>query len=87
MLDAGSDLTITPPSGWTLYTRANNGTGSFLSAIFYRVADGSEGSSYSYTLSSSVVGSVQTIRITGQDSTWEDATPTQNTGLSESMGY
>jgi hypothetical protein len=87
MLDAGSSLSITPPSGWTLYTRADNGTGSFLCAIFYRVADGSESGSYSYTLGSSVVGSAQTIRITGHDATWEDATPTQNTGLSESMGY
>lgn len=38
--DDGSGLAITPPSGWTLLFRNNNGSSSLLQAVYYRVADG-----------------------------------------------
>lgn len=81
--EGGSGESITPPSGWTLYNRVNNGASGHFIAIFYRVADGSESSTYTYTLGSSRVGSIQTLRITGHDSTWEDASPTSRSATTD----
>lgn len=46
----GSGITVTPPAGWTLIRRDNNGT-SLGNALYWRLAS-SEPASYSWTLSS-----------------------------------
>ncbi|MFZ6014785.1 MAG: peptidoglycan-binding protein [Patescibacteria group bacterium] len=49
-VNGGNGVTITPPSGWTLIRRTDNG-GNVVLASYYKVAGGSEPSSYTWTLS------------------------------------
>jgi hypothetical protein len=78
----GVPQTITWPSGWTqLYNQANGGN-NVQGAAAYRVADGSEGSTMTITLSgSSTVASVA-FRITGHDSAIAPQAGTVATGTS-----
>lgn len=50
-VDTGSSITITLLAGWTLLTR-NNNTTVLGQGIYYRVADGTEGSSFTWALTS-----------------------------------
>lgn len=47
-LEAGGGITFTLPSGWTLVSNYQNASANMTSAIAYKVAGGSEGSSYSF---------------------------------------
>jgi len=47
-INGGTGVTMTPPSGWTLIRRTDNGTSHSLFS-YYRVAGGSEFSSWSWT--------------------------------------
>ena len=51
-VSGGSATTITSPSGWTLIRRPDNSTTTSL-ATYYRVATGSEASSYAWTVGAS----------------------------------
>ena len=63
-----SVATLTPPSGWTLVRRTDNGT-ALGQAIYYRFAGGSEPTSYTWTFSSSTVAAGGIARYTGVDPT------------------
>ena len=64
----GTTTTITAPTGWRQLQQLNNGTNETL-AVFYRVADASDGSvtSYTFTLSSSVGVAGAILRYSGVD--------------------
>ncbi len=53
----GSDVTITPPSGWTLIRRTDSGT-SHAEAAYYKVAGASETATYTFTVASSTRWSI-----------------------------
>jgi len=63
-LDSGSNPTITFPSGWTQLFLTANGTSNELGA-WYRVADGTEGSTITVTTSTSQTTAHISYRITG----------------------
>lgn len=50
-VNGGTGITITPPSGWTLYTRQNQTT-SIGQGVYYLVAGASEPTNYSWTVTS-----------------------------------
>ncbi len=50
--NGGTNTTLTAPAGWTLISKTNNGSNVGV-ATYYKVAGGSETSSYSWTISSS----------------------------------
>ncbi len=52
-VDTGSSITITPPTGWTLVTRQNLTT-TVGQGVYYKVAGGSEPTSYAWTLTSCI---------------------------------
>lgn len=56
-LNGGSGITVTPPSGWTLLNRTNNTT-VLGQAIYYRIAGGSEPSTYTWTITSCFASAV-----------------------------
>jgi hypothetical protein len=62
----GSNVTITPPSGWTLVRRTNNST-SVGVATYRKIATSSEPSSYTWSLSPSSRASGGITRLTGVD--------------------
>ena len=62
----GTGETITPPAGWTLIERTDSGT-SFGIVTYYRVADGSEGASFTWTFSVATRSLGGIIRYTGVD--------------------
>ena len=82
----GTNTTIpTPPSGWTLITRTDNGTNVGL-ATYYHVATASEPSSYKWTFGSSAKASGGIIDYTGVNpSTPIDTTGTGGTGNSAAV--
>lgn len=80
-IDNGSGGTITPPSGWTLQFRTNNGSSAICHAVYYRIADGSETSTYTWTVTSGI-GCVQCFRVGGQDATFSDVANSGATGTS-----
>jgi len=47
----GTTITVTPPAGWTLILRTNNGT-SVGTATYYKVAGGAEPANYTWTTTS-----------------------------------
>jgi hypothetical protein len=49
----GSASTITPPAGWTLLRNSNNATVGARSAVYWRLADGTEPATYTWNLDSS----------------------------------
>ncbi len=82
----GSDDTITPPSGWTLILRTNNGTNNAL-ATYYHVVTGSEGSTFAWTLNYGSHGNRAgggILRYTGVDTSNPVDTSSGNTGTSAS---
>lgn len=85
VIDDGSRLEITPPSGWSLQWRNNQGSSTVLQAVYTRIATGSESGSYDYTIDLSSVCSVQTFRIGGQHSTYSDVTQSTNAGNSTTL--
>jgi hypothetical protein len=80
----GSAMSITVPDGtWSLIRRASNDDGNVIStAVYERVATGSEAGSYNWTLSpASGVTSWQAFAIYGQAPSYQNGgTPTANTG-------
>ncbi len=60
--DAGNNLDVDPLlSGWTLidaHIISISGNNEWGSALFYRIADGTEGSSFTFTLDADVDGAV-----------------------------
>lgn len=65
-VDGGSGNTITPPSGWTLELRTNDGTALAL-ATYYKLAGASEPADYTWTLSPSAGASGGIYAIIGAD--------------------
>jgi hypothetical protein len=66
-VNGGSGVTITPPSGWTLITRTNNGTNVGM-ASYRKFATASEPASYTWGFGASVVrASGGILRYTGVD--------------------
>ncbi|MCH8867979.1 MAG: hypothetical protein IID58_14160, partial [Proteobacteria bacterium] len=51
-VDGGTGISVTPPGGWTLIRRTDNGT-SIALASYYLVAGGSEPANYTFTISGS----------------------------------
>lgn len=60
----GSNVTITPPSGWTLVGRTNNST-SVGVATYRKIATSSEASSYTWSISPSARATGGIVRLTG----------------------
>lgn len=50
-INGGTGITVTPPAGWTLLLRTNSTT-VLGQAVYFRVADGSEGASFTFTVTS-----------------------------------
>lgn len=69
---SSASLTITPPSGWTLiYSSSIGGTADKIHAAYYKVAGGSEPSSYDWILAngSPIYWAISVGRITGASAT------------------
>ena len=71
----------TAPSGWTLLeSRPNSGGGQFIAtALYYKVAGGSEPASYSWDISTNVTWIATVTRITGVDTLAPIANPVWST--------
>ncbi|MFN8629543.1 MAG: hypothetical protein U0838_04245 [Chloroflexota bacterium] len=85
--DGGSGTSITPPAGWTLIRRTDNGTNLAL-ASYYRVATGSESANYVFTISGSQPATGQITQFSNVDTTSvlePVGTSTGNTGSSASV--
>lgn len=65
--EKGSDVAITPPSGWTLVQRINSGTDNG-AAAYYKMAGSSEPASYTFTLTNSPKHAGGIVRYSGVDS-------------------
>ena len=66
MLDKGSDVSITPPSGWTLIRRTDSGSNNGM-ATYYKVAGASEPADYDFGLSGGSSWAIGISRINGFD--------------------
>jgi hypothetical protein len=64
MLEKGSSETVTPPAGWTLIRRTNNGTNAGM-ATYYRLAGGSEPANYTFNIALGSKWSIGISRVTG----------------------
>lgn len=85
VIDDGSRLVITDPSGWTQQWRNNRGTSDILQTSNIRVATGSEAGSYDWGIDLGSLASSQAFRISGQHSTYSDATQSTANGSSTTL--
>ena len=81
LVDDGSDTSISPPDGWTLVRRDNEGN-TLGQGLYYRIADGTEGVSFTWTISpaNGAVGAI--VRFSGVDT----STPFDPSAASGSIG-
>ena len=82
--EKGSDNSVTPPSGWTLIRRTNNGTDVGM-ATYYKVAGASEPSSYTWTHNQSPKWAAGIGRYDGVDTADPLDVDSGNTGNSSSQ--
>jgi RHS repeat-associated protein len=66
--EKGSDVTVTPPSGWTLIRRTNQSSNVGY-ATYRKLAGASEGASYAFALTNSPKWSIGACAIAGADAT------------------
>lgn len=78
---AGASATVTPPSGWTLVTSKAEVSNALY--LYYKVAGGSEGASYQWSLSESAAIAGGIARFTGVDTD----TPSDCSATSNSSGW
>jgi hypothetical protein len=83
-IQTGGGQTVTTPSGWTELFQADGAGGVIRLTCIYRVADGSEGSTVSISLSANTRSAYIGFRITGNDGAIAPSTSSNATGNSTS---
>src|SRR5688572_6352565 len=64
MFEKGTDVAVTPPSGWTLILRTNHSTVIGM-ATYYKIAGGAEPTTYSFAMTNGPKWAIGNSRITG----------------------
>jgi hypothetical protein len=82
--EKGANVNVTAPGGWTLVRRTDNG-GDIGTAIYWKVANASEPSSYSWTFSQSVKAAGGIMRYTGVSTTNPIVASSGNFGSSNTL--
>jgi IPT/TIG domain/Putative Flp pilus-assembly TadE/G-like len=82
LFNSGSNLSVSPPAGWSLARKTTIGTTTLGQAIYYKVAGTSEPSSYIWSFGSSVEAAGGILRYTGVDT----ATPFSPSAGNGSIG-
>lgn len=83
----GGTVTFDGGDGFTQFSTTGVATGYGEGELWYVIADGTEGATTSVTTSGFTNFSATCVRISGQDTTWEDVTTTVQAGASNSQTF